>query len=126
LCPSIELSVLSYTINILILCELYSYIAIIYTLLFLSLLIYIFNELCSPECKIKQDDTQCNSTKDKTCQVKDPIRIMEINLLVRNGSFLHILVPCPNKNPSQSFCCNIAHNYFTFQFEFPHALLSNR
>ena len=39
---------------------------------------------------------------------------MEINLLVGNGSFLHILVPCPYKNSSQSFCCNIVHNYFYF------------
>lgn len=39
---------------------------------------------------------------------------MKVYFLVRDGSFLHILVPCPYKNSSQSFCCNIAHNYFYF------------
>ena len=63
---------------------------------------------------MKQGNTQHNSKKDKTCQEKDPIRIMKVNLLVRNGGFLHILVPCPYKNFSQSFRCNIAHNYFYF------------
>lgn len=57
--------------------------------------------------------------KDKPCQEKDPIRIMKVNFLVRNGSFLHILVPCPYKNSSQSFCCNIAHNYFYFSVCIP-------
>ena len=28
--------------------------------------------------------------------------------------YYHILVPCPYKNFSQSFCCNIAHNYSYF------------
>ena len=28
--------------------------------------------------------------------------------------YYHILVPCPYKNSSQSFCCNIAHNYSYF------------
>ena len=80
---------------------------------------YIVVELCSPKCKIKQGHTQHNSKKDKPCQEKDPIRIMKVNFLVRNGSFLHILVPCPYKNSSQSFCCNIAHNYFYFSVCIP-------
>ena len=75
---------------------------------------FIVNGLLSNKSKIKQDNTQRNSKKDKPSQEKDPIRILEINLLVRNGSFLHILVPCPYKNSSQSFCFNIAHNYFYF------------
>ncbi len=28
--------------------------------------------------------------------------------------YYHILVPCLYKNFSQSFCCNIAHNYSCF------------
>jgi hypothetical protein len=86
---------------------------------FLFFYSYIVDELCSPKCKIKQGHTQHNSKKDKPCQEKDPIRIMKVNFLVRNGSFLHILVPCPYKNSSQSFCCNIAHNYFYFSVCIP-------
>lgn len=86
---------------------------------FLFFYSYIVDELCSPKCKIKQGHTQHNSKKDKPCQEKDPIRIMKVNFLVRNGSFLHILVPCPYKNSSQSFCCNIAHNYFYFSICIP-------
>ena len=86
---------------------------------FLFFYSYIVDELCSPKCKIKQGNTQHNSPKDKTCQEKDPIRKMKVNFLVRNGSFLHILVPCPYKNSSQSFCCNIAHNYFYFSVCIP-------
>ena len=86
---------------------------------FLFFYSYIVDELCSPKCKIKQGHTQHNSQKDKTCQEKNPIRIMKINFLVRNGSFLHILVPCPYKNSSQSFCRNIAHNYFYFSICIP-------
>ena len=86
---------------------------------FLFFYSYIVDELCSPKCKIKQGHTQHNSKKDKPCQEKDPIRIMKVNFLVRNGSLLHILVPCPYKNSSQSFCCNIAHNYFYFSVCIP-------
>ena len=86
---------------------------------FLFFYSYIVDELCSPKCKIKQGHTQHNSKKDKPCQEKKPIRIMKVNFLVRNGSFLHILVPCPYKNSSQSFCCNIAHNYFYFSVCIP-------
>lgn len=87
--------------------------------LFLFFYSYIVDELCSPKCKIKQGNTQHNSKKDKPCQEKKPIRIMKVNFLVRNGSLLHILVPCPYKNSSQSFCCNIAHNYFYFSICIP-------
>lgn len=86
---------------------------------FLFFYSYIVDELCSPKCKIKQGNTQHNSKKDKPCQEKKPIRIMKVNFLVRNGSLLHILVPCPYKNSSQSFCCNIAHNYFYFSICLP-------